>query len=438
MFRSLRQRVFYGWWMVLAAAGIQFLTSGLLNQSFGAYVAVMREEFGWKNTAFSAAYSLQQIESGLLGPVQGWFIDRVGPRGMMRLGIVIFGAGFMLLSQIHSLTAFYAVFIMMAFGASLAGFFPLTVALVQWFEKKRSRALSTMSLGFAFGGVVVPAIAISLETFGWRETAFVSGVAIILIGLPLSQVIRRRPEDHGEVVDGIRQPQPAAAAAPRLRPQPLLAPERDFTAAEAVRTPAFWFISFGHASALFVVGAVNIYAISHMKEDLGYSVATASLVITFMTTVQVAGMVAGGYLGDKVDKRLIAFGCMAMHTAGLLLLAYAVALPMILAFAVLHGFAWGARGPLMQAIRADYFGRSSFGMIMGISSIIVTLGNVVGPMLAGFLSDSTGSYQAAFTILALMTACGSVFFLLCQRPVPPPRRSDAERQVEALAGDTRA
>ena len=434
MIQHLRDRVFYGWWMVMAAAGIQFLTSGLMNQSFGAYVAVMRDEFGWKNTAFSAAYSLQQIESGLLGPVQGWFIDRVGPRGMMRLGLVIFGAGFMLLSQVHSLTAFYGVFFLMAVGSSLAGFFPLTVALVHWFEKKRSRALSTMSVGFAFGGIVVPAVAYSLETFGWRGTAFVSGIVIILLGLPLSQVIRRRPEDYGEVVDGIREPATTAPVETARGTQLALAPERDFTAAEAIRTPAFWFISLGHASALFVVGAVNIYAISHMKDDLGYSVAAASLVITFMTTMQIVGMVVGGYLGDKMDKRIIAFGCMAMHTAGLLLLAYAVVLPMIIAFAMLHGFAWGARGPLMQAIRADYFGRSSFGMIMGISSIIVTMGNVVGPMLAGFLADSTGSYQTGFTILAIMTAFGSVFFLLCRRPTPPAPQRDALR-VEALAGE---
>jgi MFS family permease len=430
MIARVRARVFYGWWMVVAAAGIQFLTSGLLNQSFGAYVAVMRDEFGWKNTAFSAAYSLQQLESGLLGPIQGWFIDRVGPRGMMRLGIVIFGIGFMLLSQIQSLTAFYGVFFLMAFGSSLAGFFPLTVALVQWFEKKRSRALSTMSVGFAFGGIVVPAVAFSLETFGWRETAFVSGVMIILVGLPLCQVIRRRPEDYGEVVDGIREPPSTGPVLPRV--QTASSPQRDFTATEAMRTWAFWLISLGHASALFVVGAVNIYAISHMHDDLGYSVASASLVITFMTTMQVLGMVVGGYLGDKIDKRLIAFACMAMHTAGLLLLAYAVVLPMIIGFAVLHGFAWGARGPLMQAIRADYYGRSNFGMIMGISSIVVTLGNIVGPMLAGFLADSTGSYQAGFTILAVMTACGSIFFLLCRRPTPPERREDAIRQVEVF------
>jgi MFS family permease len=290
-----------------------------------------------------------------------------------------------------------------------------------------------MSIGFAFGGVVVPAVALSLETFGWRETAFVSGIVIIVTGLPLVQLIRRRPEDYGEVVDGIREPPPEAGAPPPKPSSFISSPPRDFTAAEALRTGAFWFISFGHASALFVVGAVNIYAISHLKEDLGYSVASASLVITLMTGVQVIGMVVGGYLGDRMEKRYIAFGCMAMHTAGLLLLAYAVALPMVLAFAVLHGFAWGARGPLMQAMRADYYGRRHFGMIMGFSSIIVTMGNVVGPMVAGFLADVTGNYQTGFAILAAMTGAGSIFFLLARRPtLPPDPASDAASEGAAV------
>src|SRR5262245_19399234 len=102
--------------MVSAGMGIQFMISGLLNQSFGAYVVLLREEFGWSKTALSAAYSLQQVENGLLGPVQGWIIDRFGPRVVMRFGIVVFGCGLMLLSQISSLPTFYAVFLMMALG----------------------------------------------------------------------------------------------------------------------------------------------------------------------------------------------------------------------------------------------------------------------------------------------------------------------------------
>ena len=91
---------------------------------------------------------------------------------------------------------------------------------------------------------------------------------------------------------------------------------------------------------------------------------------------------------------------------------------MLIGFAVLHGTFWGLRGPLMQAMRADYFGRTSIGLIMGLSSIIVLVGQVSGPLLAGVLADATGNYRAGFTVLALLAGVGSVFFLLAQRPAP--------------------
>jgi MFS family permease len=427
MIRRYTSRVFYGYWMVAAAFGIQLIIAGLLMQSYGAYVAVLQEKRGWSRTALSGAFSLTQLVSGTVGPFEGALLDRIGPRAVMRVGIVIFGVGFMLLSQVNSLTAYYGVFVVIALGFALSAFFPLTVALVNWFERKRSRVLSTMSLGFAVGGLIVPLVALSLEQFGWRNTAFASGVIMIVGGLPLVSVLRHRPEDYGEVVDGIasvpvEQPEAPEAVEPATR---------DFTAREALRTPAFWLISLGHGSALLVVGAVSVHVISHMKEDLGYSVGTASLVVTAMTSMQVVGMLIGGTIGDRYEKRLICAVCMLMHMAGMLLITYATGFVMVGAFAALHGLAWGIRGPLMQAIRADYFGRRNFGTIMGISTTIIMVGQISGPLVAGIMADATGNYTAGFTILAILSGLGSGFFLFARRPSLPEPRPAPARASEA-------
>ncbi|MFN8559358.1 MAG: MFS transporter, partial [Dehalococcoidia bacterium] len=98
---------------------------------------------------------------------------------------------------------------------------------------------------------------------------------------------------------------------------------------------------------------------------------------------------------------------------------------MVAAFAVLHGIAWGARGPLMQAIRADYFGRSSYGAIMGTSSLVVTAGTVAGPVVAGVMADRFGSYHIGFTVLAVLAALGCAFWVFAGRPAPPRRASEA-------------
>ena len=414
MKNPLKTRIFYGWWMVAAAFGLQFMQATLLSQSIGAYIAVLREEFGWSKTALSGAAVIQQLEGALLGPFQGWFVDRFGPRGMICVGVVIFGAGFMLLSQVDSLPAFYAAFALVALGSGLCGYFPLTISMVNWFERKRARALSSMTLGFALGGMAVPLIAWSLQTFGWRATAFASGILIIVAGLPLATVIRRRPEDQGEVVDGLSGPQADPAASRGGSAQRA----RDFTAREALRTPAFWFVSLGHGFALIVVSAVTVHAITHLKEGLGYTIGTASLVISLMTLCQFSGILLSGAIGDRYDKRLISAACMLFHMVGLLLLTYAQSTPMVIGFAIMHGLAWGLRVPLMQAMRADYFGRSSIGLIMGLSSMIVLAGQMSGPLLAGILADATGNYKAGFTTVAVLAGLGSVFFLLAKPPAP--------------------
>jgi MFS family permease len=127
----------------------------------------------------------------------------------------------------------------------------------------------------------------------------------------------------------------------------------------------------------------------------------------------------GWVIGDRYDKRLISAACMLMHMSGLLLLTYAFNLAMVVGFAILHGVAWGLRGPFMQALRADYFGRSAIGMILGLSFLIIMVGQVGGPMIAGFLADLTGNYRAGFTVLALLAGLGSVFFLAAKKPTRP-------------------
>ncbi len=414
------KRIFYGWYMVGAGCAMQFVQSTLFLQSFGAYFAVLRDDRGWSKTELSGAAALHQVEAAILGPLLGWFIDRFGAQWVIRTGVVMFGAGFILLSYVDSLLAFYGAFIVTALGGSLCGFFPLNVSLIHWFERHLARALSSMQIGLALGGLALPVVAWALVTWGWRATAFSSGIIIIAVCLPLSFVIRRRPEDIGEVMDGIGSRSRDPVSDPEKESTETT---RDFTAREALRTPAFWLLSLGHGFALFVVTGVNTHAITHMKEGLGYTIEAASFAMMLQTLAQLGGVGLGAWIGDRFDKRILSALCMLGHMSGLLFLTYATGPAMIVAYAILHGTAWGLRGPLLQAIRADYFGRSAIGMILGLSFMIIVIGQIGGPMIAGILADMTGNYRAGFTTLALLAGLGSAFFLLAKRPAPPPRNS---------------
>ena len=235
-------RVFYGWWMVGAGFGIEALIGALVFYAYGAYVVVLREEFGWSKTMLSAAFSMARAESGILGPIQGWLTDRFGPRALIRVGMLIFGAGFMLLSQINSPVTFFLAFFVIAVGSSLGGYLPIAVAIVNWFRRRRALALSvSLVTGMPMGGLLASLVVLSLGRFGWRWTAFGSGVVILLVGLPLARLVRHRPEPYGERPDG------ATAAEAALDPSTgrgAAGPSpRDFTPREAVRTGAFWLIA---------------------------------------------------------------------------------------------------------------------------------------------------------------------------------------------------
>ncbi len=420
-----RPRFFYGWWIVAAGFANQFMAQALVHRSFASYVALLHQEFGWSNAALAGAYSMQQAENGLLGPVQGWLVDRFGPRASMRTGIVLFGIGFLLFSRVDSLTTFYAAFLLIAVGSSLTGVLPFTVAIVNWFNRYRGRAISAMQMGGAIGGLMIAPVAFSLATLGWRQTAFVSGVLVLVCGLPLSQVVRRKPEDFGLEVDG--------GAAHTATGEAIPAEDLDdgFTFREALLAPAFWLVSLGHASAVLIVSVVNVHLILFLTSDLGYTLGFGAAVQTVLTVAQVGGIGLGSVVGDKWDRRRIAIGCMAFHTTALLLLAFSSQPPAIFAFAVMHGAAWGFRGPMMQAIRADYFGRRAFGTIMGASSILVMLGTISGPLVAGYLADQTGNFRLGFTILAVVSGIGSIFFVLARRPSHAARPGDAAAEEAA-------
>lgn len=415
-------RVFYGWWIVLGASGIQMLAGLLWMQSYGAYVVLLQDEFGWSKAIVAGAFALTRVESGILGPLQGWLVDRFGPRVILRIGTVIFGVGFIAFSQVQSILEFYLTFALIAIGSSLGGFATLMVSIVNWFDRHRAKAVALSQIGYSLGGLLVPLIILSLEAFGWRTTALVSGVLVMAVGLPLAQLVRHRPENYGTVPDGIALDEQARAAAASPRDS------RDFTAREAMRTRAFWLISFGHAFALLTVSSVMVHLIPHLTEGLGYSLTAAGGIVALMTGCQLGGQLFGGYLGDRFDKRFICFVCLLAHAVAIAMVAFAAGPVMVIAFAVLHGFGWGTRGPLMVALRADYFGATAFGTIMGFSSLIVMLGMASGPIIAGYMADVSGDYRSGFTVLACGALLGSICFLAATRP-----RRPAANEVPAAA-----
>ena len=381
-------------------------------QAFGAYAVFLRDDYGWSLALLSGAFALTRVESGLLGPIQGWMVDKYGPKILLRVGMILFALGFVLFSRLDSLFEFYASYFVISIGASLAGPLTLNAALVNWFIKQRSRALGIMQFGFSLGGLVIPLVVFSMDSIGWRNNALLSAGIILLIGLPLSSMITHKPEDKGYIADGESENVDDST----LKNKNMQNSKVNFTAMQAMKTKAFWMLTIGHSSALLIVATVIAHLILHLTEGSGLSVQQAALVVSLMTIMQAVGQLFGASLGDIYNKKIIIMACMGMHCVALLLLAVFDSTFAIVCFALLHGFAWGTRGPLMMAIRADFFGTKHYGTIMGFSSLGITVAITSGPLFAGYLADTTGSYNMGFIILAILAALGSLSFLFANKP----------------------
>ena len=169
--RGRPKRVFTGWKIVWGGAAIQAVHSGLVFNAFSLIAAQIHAEFGWSKSTLGGAFAMNRAESGLLGPLQGWMTDRWGPRAVLRLGAVIMAAGLVGFATLDSITEFYAFYLVIALGSSLAGYLPVTVAIVNWFQRKRSRALAWSQMGFAVGGTLAFLYGVLLDQVGWRQAS---------------------------------------------------------------------------------------------------------------------------------------------------------------------------------------------------------------------------------------------------------------------------
>ncbi len=422
-YRPRRVGIFYGWWIVIAAAILQFF-SGAIFYDFSLFFNPIRETFGWTATAMSVAFTLRGLETGALGPVAGFMVDRVGSRKLMLSGWGLIGLGFLLMNRIHSLWTFYGAFMVVALGVSFGTNVVMNAGISKWFTKKRSRALSIVYIGPGLSGLLAPLFALSINQVGWRNTLFFSGIALWVICLPLCWLFRDKPSHYGYLPDGERiAPKPETVSDPiysrsnqkvELEIDP---PAKGFTAKEALKTRAFWLLSLIFFFQQLGASAVNVHLVAYL-ESIRVPTTTAALAVTGFTLFSLIGRAGFGFLGDSANKRYLLALSLALQTIGIFLLNLVQVDKMwlLVVFLFIFGTGWGAPIPLKPAIQADYFGTRSIGTIMGLLLLTATIGGLASPIIAGWIFDVTGSYHLAWNILALLTLPSVPLMLLARPP----------------------
>ena len=416
--------IFYGWWIV----GVSFLVWGLSFGSIwgavGVWFKTLELHFGWTRTQLTGAFALAQLEGSIMGPLAGYFIDRLGPRRMVLIGLPLVGAGFIILSRTSNLALFYLAFAVFTIGAAAGTWLPTLAALNRWFNRNKSTVIAISGEGSYLGGLVlVPALAwaVSPDQFGWQTTALGIGVLFLVLAMPVSRVIRNRPEDYGELPDGDPSPAPSAlltVASPARADAPATVDTPGLTARQAMRMSAFWYLTFGHALSGMVNQTLTVHLVP-MLTDQGISLQAAAYIWSvIMGTGMVSSLVAG-YLGDRVPKNVALFVFVAIQMGAFALAAMVQSVPMAIVSAALYGIGFGGRTTLTVAIRGEYFGPRAFATITGISMAPMFVLQLVAPLFAAAMFDIRQSYVLPFAILTALGVPGAVLFLVARRPVLP-------------------
>jgi MFS family permease len=331
----------------------------------------------------------------------------------MFIGAILMGMGFILLSRLNSLLLFYAVFIIFKGIGSGLVIIAIQVALVNWFRKRRALSMGIALGGFNIGAMAVPVVVLFIASYGWRGAALIIGLTMLAVQIPLSFVLRRRPEDYGYLPDGMTEP--PAGEAETLSPGEPVPAEQEFTPGQAVRTRTFWFINIAYGARTLITAAIPIHLIAFIQ-DLGYSATIGGSIMALMGFCALLGRVGLGYLADIMPKRFIFAACLAGMGISSFILASANSVWHLVLWAVIYGPSYGGGSPAMGAMVGDYYGRRYFGTINGLTHIVMTVTTVAGSVFAGYVFDVTGSYQVAFNSFVVVCSFGAAAAILATRP----------------------
>ena len=412
-----RGGLFYGWRVLAAAAALGFCAFGVVIPGYLAFSVPVRAELGLSSgqSAFivGAAWGVGDITS----LAAGWLADRYGARRLVLVGGILCAVGFASLGLANS---FWAIVLAYSVTASVGrglGIFPTLMTVVnQWFDERKALALATINTAVTAGAAaILPALSLTGELIGWRLAAFAAGGLVFAITLPAAAVIRSRPEDLGLLPYGSESGGSRPRAGATERPPAGATQRRNYSVKEALGTLSFCALAIGAIlrtvpSDVLVINQIPLLIWKGVAEER-----TATyLSITYFATIPARfGM---GLAATWVSPRWMLSGAMAVvaacTVAALLLRGDAVAWFLILSSATGQGvssLAWITVG--------EYFGRRSFGTLVGVMTVFYGVSGLIVPALAGSVFDRTGSFVLVLVGVGILQAVSAVAFLLARRTV---------------------
>ena len=435
-----RPRIFYGWWVVASSSAMTFFASGLFFRGFTVFFRPVRDSLGLSDAQTALVFSLARAEGGLEGPMAGWAIDKFGNRALLVPCIILAAAGYFPFAWfVDGFWSFALVYLgMVSLGNSIAFQHAMFAGLNNWFRRRRSLAISVMAAISSLGGLVLgPLISFVVLKWDWHWAAAASGVAYLVIVLPLTLLFRNRPEDMGLLPDGDTE-LPTVAAPARGGQSVRRLQVRDYTVREALHTRTYWFLLAGSGLRQIASLGIQVNIMPILVESKGVEEQLAATLVGLMFGITFASRLVVGFFADRWPKQYLLGGALALEGVGFLCLLLGdwsgSGIWLILAFIVLEGITDGA-GVIIWSALGEYYGRDRFASLRGIVTFSQSWAQVSSPLFTGWVKDHYGNHQLAIMLSVFFAGAASLSCFLMRSP-PQLTREGGQQSARQPSGPT--
>jgi MFS family permease len=407
-------KLFYGYRIVAALFAFCMINAGCTFYTFGLFINALQADFGWGRGDIMVASTIGAVIMGALGPFIGRLVNQYGASRVMAIGAAIGGLGFIVLSQIHELWHFYVGHTLLGTGLAAAGFVAATTVISNWFRKRRGTALGIMTTGVGAGGILLAPLfgGYLIPNYGWH-TAYLVFAFLVWMIIPLALfVVKTKPSEMGLNPDGVPDSELTTEV------ENLLPTSTELSAKATLSTSAFWLMVVSMAIGSFSLNGV-IQNQAPYLEDVGFSLSTASMVVGSTGLGSLIGKLLFGWLCDRILAKFawcIALGLQIVAINMLMNISGEATTSQLWVYAILMGLGFGGLLPTMSMLVSTNFGLSSYSIIYGMLTLAQSTGQAAGPLYAGYMFDTTGSYNLPFNIFLILYIVSIPAILAVRRP----------------------
>lgn len=407
-------------WIILTLTFIALLSAQGVRLSFGAFITPWEEEFSTTRGVISLVAFISYLVFAFSQPFIGRLIDRYGVRSILSFSILLVGISTLLTFFVTSpwqLMLIYGILASIGFGGSsnVAG----TIAISNWFVKKKGLALGLMSAGTAAGQLLLVPLSLILNAqFGWKTTVVILGCFLTFIIFPLLFLfIRTYPYEKNRKAYGDLTSQ--------VHDEPLSKPQSKAVLSifQLLKKKEFLFLMIPFfVCGVTTTGLMDTHLIP-FAQYCGFSPTITGVAVSLLAGFNIFGTVLSGYLADRWSCRyMLAFlyGTRALSIVLLLVIVHNTSLfgffisqsHLLIIFAISFGVVNFATVAPTVKLATDYFKNLSVGAVVGWLYLSHQLGSALGSFLPGILFDLTGAYDVSFIASIFLLIAAVIFSLL--------------------------